>query len=240
MRLPWQRKEGSDSGEIEFPDDLKTKIEAGATAATELKEVKEKLSGLDKITEFIDTFKSEEAKKKAAAVAAANNEHKEGRAAKIEELMLEGKTQEAIALATQDKDVAILTLNASNVKREVFENEKDFEYYHGDIKTEVDKLIAGQTLAARNDRSVIENCYHTVVGKHSKEILEGKIKNRWAASDSAGRSTRTGAAGPSESDSEMPFDSLAQKDEIAKAAKILGYNSDEYRKMLDKEGVGYA
>lgn len=241
MKLPWQKKEGTDAGEIEFPDEMKKQIEAGATAAKELEGIKTKLSGLDKVTEFIDAFKADDAKKKAAAAAAAAGKTKEEQDAELDELWITDP-KKAAQIQNQPTNIALMTLRADNVKREVFEDEKAFPYYHGDIKKKVDALIAGQSLTARNDKSVVENCYKTVVGELLPDILEGKIKNRWATDGSGSRGTSSGSAGSGASgnENEPAFDSLAQKDDIAKAAKMLGFKPDEYRKMLDQEGIGYA
>jgi hypothetical protein len=244
MKLPWMKKPESDSGEIEFPDDLKKQIEAGAGAASKLEEVNKKLSKLDSVDEFITMFKNEreEAKKKQAATTAAKNQ--EATDAELDELMITDPkrgVEIAVQNATRDTNIALLTLRADNIKREVFENEKDFPYYHGDIKKEVDKLIEGQPLKNRNDRSVVENCYKTIIGNHIDEIVQGKLKNRFASSDGGSRGTSSGSAGSGvgTGDSEVPFDSLDQKDDITKVAKLLGFKPDEYRKMLDKEGIGY-
>ena len=63
---------------------------------------------------------------------------------RIESLMLEGKTKEAIALATQPLTNEVLLSRADRIKREVFENAERFPYYHGDIKREVDALLESQ------------------------------------------------------------------------------------------------
>jgi hypothetical protein len=245
MKLPWMKKADSEAGEIEFPDDLKKKIEDGASAATDVKEIKTKLGKLDSIDAFITEFKAgqEEVKRKAAAAAAAKTS--EDMSAELEELMLtdpKKATEVIVKNATRDSNIALMTLRADNIKREVFENEKDFPYYHGDIKKEVDALIAGQPLNARNDKSVVENCYKTIVGNHVTEIVEGKLKNRFAGADGGGRGTSSGSAGSGTGtgDGEASFDSLRDKEEIARAAKQLGFKPDEYRKMLDQEGIGYA
>jgi len=245
MKFPWQKKPESETGEIDFPDDLAKKIEAGAGAAAQLEDVNKKLGKLDAINSFIDEFKAEKAEAKRKAEAAAAAKTNDDLSAELEELMLtdpKNATEVIVRNATRDSNIALMTLRADNIKREVFENEKDFPYYHGDIKKEVDALIAGQPLNARNDKSVVENCYKTIVGNHVTEIVEGKLKNRFAGADGGGRGTSSGSAGSNggTGDSEASFDSLRDKEEIARAAKQLGFKPDEYRKMLDQEGIGYA
>ena len=147
----------------------------------------------------------------------------------------------AIAKATQGHTSAILKLNASNIRREVFEDANEFKYYHGDIKREVDTLIAGPKLQARNDPSVIKNCYLTVLGRQNDEIVEGKIKNRFAGSTGTG-GTSSGSAGSSGAadDKASILRGLENDPMVLKAARTLGMKPAEYAKMLDEEGIGYA
>lgn len=240
-KWPWQNKEG-DKGEVEIdlPEDVKKQIEAGAKAATDIAEVKTKMSKLDSVTEFIDAFKAEREEVKKKQQQQQQQKQNEDQNAELEELWLTDP-KKAAEIQNRPTNIALMTLRADTLKREVFEDEKAYPYYYGDIKKKVDTLLAGQSLQARNDRGAIENCYKTVVGELLPDILEGKIKNRWAGEGSGGRGTSSGSAGSGASggETETPFDSLGQKEDIAKAAKLLGFKPDEYRKMLDQEGIGY-
>lgn len=236
----WQRPKDGQIAENEVkvvisPEDQK-KIDDAVAATAELPKIKEQLEGLKGIQAFIEEQKKEKAD---AAAAAARKKQEEGAAAlddEIEQLMLTDP-KAAIAKATSGQAAAILTLRADNIKREVFEDAEKYKYYHGDIKKEVDALLSGQTLQARNDPSVVENCYKTVVGSHTDEILEGKLKTRFAGSESASRGTSTGSAGSSGTGAkkELPI-----TDDIRKLAKSFGVKPEEYAEMLDKEGIGYA
>lgn len=236
----WQRpKEGQGSeNEVKVvisPEDQK-KIDDAVAATAELPKIKEQLEGLKGLQAFVEDYKKEKAD---AAAAAMRKKQEEGAVAldeEIEQLMLTDP-KAAIAKATSGQAAAIMTLRADNIKREVFEDAEKFKYYHGDIKKEVDALLAGQTLQARNDPSVVENCYKTVVGSHTDEILEGKLKTRFAGSESASRGTSTGSAGSSGTGAkkELPI-----TDDVRKLAKSFGVTPEDYAEMLDKEGIGYA
>lgn len=235
----WQRsKEEGQENEPKVtisPEDQK-KIDDAAKAAGELPEIKKKLEALDSIQAFITDYKKE---KDDAAAAAARKKSEEGAAAldeEIEALMLTDP-RAAIAKATSGHGIAIMTLRADQIKRDVFEDAERYKYYHGDIKKEVDALIAGQTLAARNDPSVVENCYLTVLGRHNDEILEGKIKSRFAGTESHSRGTSSGSAGSTGASSKEP---RVIPDDVRKIAKQFGITPEDYADLLDKEGIGYA
>jgi hypothetical protein len=234
----WQKKT-SEGGAEEFtlPDDIVAKLDAGAAAAAELPKITQMLQDL-KDTQAASTAeqKKRDDTAKAAATRAAADEAQGTLEEQIEELMLSGQTKKAIALATQGQASEILLLRADRIKREVFEDEKKFKYYHGDLKREVDALIQAQPLQAKNDPSVVENCYKTVLGNHTDELLEGKIKTRFAGSDSDSRGTSSGSAGSSGAST---HEKKAPTDEVRRAAKLLGFTAEDYVEMLDKEGVGY-
>lgn len=234
MKFPWQK---SDDGKesIEFPDEIIKQIKDGAEAKEKLTGIEATLADLKSIMAS-SSKKDEDAQKEreAAARRAAALEAEGTQEEQIEALMLAGKTKEAIQLATQGQTQAIKAVHADNVRRELFEDQDKFKYYHGDIKREVDALLANQAVDFRMNPANIENCYHTVVGKHNGEILEGKIKTRFAAG--SGGSTSKGEAGDTGAD-----DKKNQKlsEEAKKAARLLNFSEEEYKKMLDEEGVAY-
>lgn len=63
------------------------------------------------------------------------------------------------------------------------------EYYHGDIKSKVDAMLAAQTVESQMRPDVIENCYKLVMFDHMKDINDGKIKARNSAGTFEGGST---------------------------------------------------
>lgn len=236
--FPWQKKEAEGKEEFTLPDELNKKIEDGARAAAELPKITEMLTGLKSIMET-DAAARKKEKDDAAAEAArkAKTVRTEAEDTELEELMLTDpkKATELIAKrATESTNVALLTLRADSIRRETFEDAEKFKYYTGDIKKEVDKMIANQTLAARNDPSIVENCYKVVLADHMPEILEGKIKSRFAGSESSGRGTSSGSAGGSGTKEPLPI-----TDDVKKLAKQFGIKPEDYAEMLEKEGIGY-
>ena len=235
----WQKKT-DDKGEekFELPDEIVTQLKEG-------KETKEKLGKMETLLQgLVDTQQADKtAREKAvkdAADAAARAQHgkkQDELDAELEDLILTNP-KEAIRRATEGQSVAIMTLRADNIRRETFEDQDKFKYYAGSIKAEVDALIAGQSLAARNDPSVVENCYHTVMGKHVDEIAEGKLKSRFAAGTGSSSGTSSGSAGSSGTGGkEKTKIDTAYEADIRKAAKQVGIKYEDYVEMLDKEGV---
>ena len=232
----WQKKQKEDgTEELAFSQEDQERMDKAAKAAEELPAIKEKLSGLDKINEFIDAFKADREAEKQKTQRQQQQQQQQDTEAEFEDLMLTDP-KKAMSMALQPTQQALLILRADNLRREVFEDSKKFKYYHGDIKSEVDKLIAGQPITSRNDPSVVENAYLTVVGRHHDEIVEGKLKDRFAASEGSGRSTSSGAAGDTGTAEEKQ---TVITDDIRKIAKGLGFKPEEYAKMLDEEGIGY-
>lgn len=236
----WQKKKDETTGEdkFELPDEIVKQLKDGAEANTRVSKMESMLEELKNIQ--VEDKKARDKEKTDAAAAAARKAAADKQPeidAEIEELMLTNP-KEAIRRATEGQSVAIMNLRADNIKRDVFEDAQKFKYYAGDIKREVDALISGQTLAARNDPSVVENCYHTVMGKHTDEIAEGKIKNRFAGSESSGRGTSGGNAGDSGASGKdkKTYDPEYLKD-IERAAKQVGIQTKDYIEMLEKDGV---
>jgi len=231
----WQKAKESESEltpeEKAEAEAQQKKIDDAAKAAAELPEIKTKLNSLDNINKWIEDQKKEkeEAARKAKEAEALKNKEKNDE--QLEELFLTDP-KKAVELATQGQQQLLLTLRADNIKREVFEDADKFKYYHGDIKAEVDKLLEGQSIAARNDRSVVENCYLTVVGKHHDEIMEGKIKSRFAQGTSSGHLPGSAGADKDKKDRVITED-------VKKLAKSFGVTPEDYADMLDKEGIGY-
>jgi hypothetical protein len=237
--FPWAKKKNAEGEEtFELPEEITTQLKAGVEAKEKLGKMEFMLEELKNIQVAEKTAR--EKKEADAAAEAARKKASERQTqtdAEIEELMLTDP-KEAIRRATEGQTVAIMNLRADNIKRDVFEDAQKFKYYTGDIKREVDALIAGQNLNARNDPSVVENCYHTVMGKHADEIAEGKIKNRFAGSESSSRGTSSGSAGSSGAGGteKKTYDTEYMK-EIERAAKQVGIKTSDYIEMLEKDGV---
>jgi len=234
----WQKKtddEGKDK--FELPDEIVNQLKEG-------KETKEKLGKMETLlqglvdTQQADKTAREKAAKDAADAAARQNQNKrqEEIDAELEDLILTNP-KEAIRKATESQSVAIMTLRADNIRRETFEDAEKFKYYHGDFKRKVDALIANQSLAARNDASVVENCYKTILADHMDEIVEGKLKSRFASSTSNGGTSSGSAGGTSTGAKEKTVLTGDYERDVRKAAQQVGIKYEDYVEMLDKEGV---
>lgn len=236
LKLPWQKKDGEDNQlEVQLPDETQKKLDQAIAAAAELPKLKEMLEGFKSITAYVDEQKAEREAAAARARAEAQARTSEQTDAELQNLILTDPAQ-AIKRGTQDQSMAILMLRADQLKRDVFEDADRFPYYAGEVRSEIDKLLAGQSIQNRNDPSVIENCYYTVVGRHAEEAREGKLKSRFASASGA-RGTAHGSAGagaPTEGS-----DKLEINDDIRKAARITGMTPEDYAKMLYDQGVGY-
>lgn len=232
----WQRNKVADAtASAGDAEEIQKKLERAASVADEIPQIKERLSALDRVTEFIDEFKNErerdraeKAKSAAAAKAAADSEA-------FGDLIFTDP-QAAINKAIEPTQLALINLKADGMRREIFEDTQKYKYYHGSIKSEVDKLIAAQPVTARVDPSVIENAYLTVVGRHADEIIEGKLKSRFSGAESSSRGTASGSAGDRGS---QDSDAIVITDDIKKIAKGFGITPEDYAEMLKNEGVGY-
>lgn len=235
--LPWQKKDKEDGKtevEIKLDDDTQKKLDSALGLKDEFAKITTMLSGLKDIQAFVEESKTEKEAAAARARAAAAKEHSDATEEELQQLILTDPAA-AIRKGTQDQSAAILTLRADQIKRDVFEDTEKFRYYTGDVKSEVDKLLAGQNLTLRNDPSVVENCYWTVLGRHSEEIREGKLKNRFAGALGS-RGTSSGDAGAGKHDEK---EHLEINDDIRHAARIAGMSPEDYAKMCYDQGVGY-
>jgi hypothetical protein len=239
MKLPWQKAKDGEEASFDLPDDLVAKINKGAEATDKLTKIEQLLADQASVQAAKDKAAKDKEDAAARAAAAKKTEEVQGTIdEQVEALMIEGRTKEAIELATKGKTDAlanvVMATRADQIKRELFEDTDKFKYYHGSLKSEIDSLLEKQPLAFRQDTANIENVYNTIVGKHHGEIMEGKIKSRFAAgagsSHGAGDDGKGGAG-----DKEPP----AITDDVRKAAKTFGMKPEEYAKMLVEEGVGY-
>lgn len=104
-----------------------------------------------------------------------------------------------------------------------------FEFYTGEIKLEVDKLVEAGAKVGPLSTEYIENCYHIAKGKRDKEIQEGKIKSRFSAASSS--STGTGG---------LPVDGKIEKaltEEEKHYARVFGLDDKTYNEYREAEYV---
>jgi hypothetical protein len=243
MKLPWQKKvgdDGSESLEVNLPDDLKKQLESAASKdevkalGTKFDELKGSLDSINK--HFNDEAAEkqrkaeEERRRKAGEIQVQTDEE-------LNELALTDPVaamKKIVQMASQPANQALLQMRADSIRREVFEDSEKYPYYTGDLKSEIDRLLEGEPLANRNNRATVEHAYFSTVGRHQKEIAEGKLKSRFASSEGNRGTNGNVSTTTTEADKVKALD-----DDGKRVAKMLGFSEEEYAKMLHEEGVGY-
>jgi hypothetical protein len=226
MAMEWWHREKKEEAtkEPELPKEL---VETRARVEEMGSKLDTMLSALTAITESTATEKAER-------VAAAQRAQEAERRRQAESSKLSPEDLAANMFSDPEGTVKQLTdplakelmeMRAANVRREVFEDTEKFEYYSGDFKTEVDKLIAAQPLAFRNNPASVENVYYTLLGKKSKEISEGKIKSRFAAASTS--SSNAGKTAEEKGKLKIDVD-----DQIRRAAKLVGMDPEAYAALV--------
>lgn len=238
--LGWQRKagEGEEKTEVEvsLPDEIKTKLDSAVTKADFDSRLEELRTSLSSIT---NRFQREDEMRQREELARRQKETQPQGLSReqLEEMMATdpvGAVQRLVKDQSESSNQVLLTVRADNLRRETFEDAEKYPYYTGEMKAEIDKLIENQTLAARNDRSVLEHAYFSTIGKHHRELSEGKLKSRFASGDTGARTSTGKVPGTTETEELRPM-----TEDDRKAARILGFSETEYQKMLKEEGVGY-
>jgi hypothetical protein len=232
FKYPWEKEEKKEESKVELPKELEDRFSSVKTdVTTEVnKKIDERFSELAPVLEFAKSYKKDREDAEAARVEAARKKTEQENTTSDEDLAAEllNNPRKAISEATKGERALLLQVRADNIRREVFEDEaSEYPYYTGDIKKEVNEMLAKQSIAFQNDRSSIANVYHTVVGKRMKEINEGKIKSRFASFSS------TNSSGPNASESEAK--KIKVTPEIERAAKLTGLTTKDYVDMLEKD-----
>jgi hypothetical protein len=140
-----------------------------------------------------------------AAKDAAEKKNKEDNQVTDEDFLINPAeaTQRLVNEGTKGIARATMMLAARGNIRETMEGK---EYYHGDVKSKVDTMIAQQSLEMQCRPDVVENCYKAVVFDHMKDISEGKIKARTSGSTFEGGSTGAHTPDTKESDEVLTAD----------------------------------
>lgn len=223
----WQKAKKEEPEELEAPKELietRAKVEALDSRMTEM------LNGLSAITNSIAADRAEKEAEKAARAEAARRKQAEEAKLSPEDLAANmfSDPEGTVKKLTDPLAVELMEMRANNVRREVFEDAEKFKYYTGDLKTEVDKLLAVQPLAFRNNPASVENVYYTALGKKQDEIAEGKLKSRFASS--TGSTASKGKVSGIEDTFTIEVD-----DSIRKAAKLVGMKPEEYAALVTTE-----
>ncbi len=223
----WQRAKKEEPVEPEAPKELietRAKVEALDSRMTEM------LNGLSAISNSIAADKAEKEAEKTARTEAARRKQVEDAKLSPEDLAANmfADPEGTVKKLTDPLAVELMEMRANNVRREVFEDTEKYEYYTGDFKAEVDKLLAVQPLAFRNNPASVENVYYNVLGRKQKEIAEGKLKSRFASS--TGATSSSGKVAGNEDAFTIEVD-----DNIRKAAKLVGMKPEEYAALVATE-----
>jgi hypothetical protein len=223
----WQRAKKEESVEPEAPKELietRAKVEALDSRMTEM------LNGLSSISNSIAADKAEKEAEKTARAEAARRKQLEDSKLSPEDLAANmfADPEGTVKKLTDPLAVELMEMRANNVRREVFEDTEKYEYYTGDFKAEVDKLLAVQPLSFRNNPASVENVYYNVLGRKQKEITEGKLKSRFASS--TGATSSSGKVAGTEDTFTIEVD-----DQIRKAAKLVGMKPEEYAALVATE-----
>lgn len=232
MRIPWltpeSEKEEKDQ-EIELkPKDVKEKLD-------KIDAMESKVAQIDDIKKGVDSMNAFIAQAKADRVAA-QQRAEEAEAAKRQ------KTEDENAPTFEDDPDGALSRRLDPILKQNYlltakQNIRDMvegnqlEFYTGDIKAEVDKLVEAQAMrGVPVSTEYIENAYYIAKGKREKDIAEDKIKSRFSAV--SGPSSGTGGL---ESDPDKNKKTLSEEEKRYAAA--LGIKDEDYNKYREAEYV---
>lgn len=214
--MPWYRREdgsmteGNKLADVEFkPEQLKEELTTSfKTSLTEMQTAQdEKMKPLLEMAAAIAQERSDRAEAARVAAAAKNK----GPEVTAEDFMLD--PADAVSRMQHGTNTAVKMLAAKMNKQDALQ---DKEYYHGDIKTKVDAMIASQSLDNQCRADVVENCYKLVMFDHMKDINEGKIKSRTSANVFES-SSATGNNGESKESADVL---TAEEKQVAKRMNI--------------------
>jgi hypothetical protein len=230
MAMEWWKREPEKKPEPEpivLPKEIEEKFAKVDGLDSKLSEM---LTGLTELSSTVKADREEREAEKAARIAAQRKTEVDQSKLSPEDLAaaMFADPEGTVNQLTKTQSAAILELTAQNVKRDLFENTEKFEFYTGELKADVDKLLANQPLSFRTNPANIENVYYTVLGRRSKEINEGKIKSRFASSTTSTSSKST----IEEEGKKIKIDIT---DDVRKAAKLSGMTPEAYADLLSTE-----
>lgn len=224
-----EKPEEEEEIEIKASKEVKEKLDKIDTLSTSVDEIKGKFAVLDEMGTFLSEQKRLREEAKARQLADANKTKNDKTGEEVEQLWLEDP-KKAFEMQSQDLRVGMLNAQSMNIRREVFEDEGEFEYYTGDFKKEVDSLIENSlTPSNRIDPASIKNCYYLVLGRKQKEIKENKIKSRFS-------SMTTSSSKSGEGSGKAGDGTITLSDEMKQAAAKLGVKPEDYAKNAREMG----
>lgn len=231
-RFPWEKNKGEEEPEekdfstvlAEALKKQREELEASMANTVDAK-LNDRFKSFEPVTSYVEEQKAQaEARRKAA-----EEEAKKGQELTDEELAerMQTNPREAFAYLNTQRDKTLLQLRADNIRKDTFSDAEKFPYYSGELKIEIDKLLASQPLENQNKVDVVENAYHVIVGRRMKEIQEGKLKSRFASSSaSQGSSTTNGET------KTRDVANIQVTDEMRKAARLSGIPIDDFVKLI--------
>lgn len=76
--------------------------------------------------------------------------------------------------------------SARELRRSIFEDAENYEYYTGEVKRKVDEMLDREPLTSQNNSDVVRNAYKVVVFEHMNDIRDKKLKSRLSSTSPAG------------------------------------------------------
>lgn len=226
-KMWWQKEDDKPEGEPEIPAAIQQQLDQVKELKATVEGQNARLSKLDSIESMLAEMTKPKPK---PAPAKKSPEDEQAEREELASLLL-SDPEAAYAKMAARTNAGVMQISAREVRREVFEDEQKFPYYTGEVKAEIHKMLAAQDLSFQNNPAAVENTYYTVVGKMTKEIQEGKIKDRFAAG--------SGSRGSGILDTEDNKIKLDSNDDIRKIAKQLGMDEKDYIKLLEEDAERY-
>src|ERR1700690_857435 len=174
----------NDLSDIEF-NPSKFKEELTTSFTTQMTAMQESMAAANKpLLDMAAAIQQERAERAENARRAAAAKTAEENSVSAEDYMLDPEA--ATKRAMQPVAQATMMLAAKMARQETL---SDSDYYHGDVKTKTDGLIASLPLAQQSNPASILNCYKIACFDAQEDIADGKLKSKNAAVVFEGGST---------------------------------------------------
>lgn len=174
----------NDLSDIEF-NPSKFKEELTTSFTQQMTQMQESMAAANKpLLDMAAAIQAERAERAENNRRAAAKKNEEENSVTAEDYMLDPEA--ATKRAMQPVAQATMMLAAKMARQETL---ADSDYYHGDVKTKTDGLIASLPLNQQSNPASILNCYKIACFDAQKDIAEGKLKSKNAAVVFEGGST---------------------------------------------------